>query len=341
MISSVFPKESNSLVKKHLSSEIFKTLNCLKTDSGFTLAAAIRSGVKNPDSSIGIYAGDEQCFQTFSQIFDPIISEFHKFSKQKNHKSNIRQITLPNPDPDGKFILSSRIRIARNLAGFSFPCHIRLPQRRELEKKIITALSCLKDDLKGKYFSFENNSDKNRLNQLKNKNLIFGPGDLFQDAAGINSDFPESRGVFHSYDKKFIVWINEEDHLRIISLETGADLSSVFNRLVQALPALNNYLDFAWNEIYGYLASCPTNLGTSMRAGVHIQLEKLEHNKKLLYDLVSKYNLQIRGSKGEKTKVENAVFDISNNQRLGISEVEIIQNLHKGLVAVIQAEKSL
>lgn len=69
--------------------------------------------------------------------------------------------------------------------------------------------------------------------------------------------------------------------------------------------------------------------------------QKLEHNKKLLYALVSKYNLQIRGSKGEKTEVENAVFDISNNQRLGISEVEIIQNLHKGLVAVIQAEKSL
>ena len=78
-----------------------------------------------------------------------------------------------------------------------------------------------------------------------------------------------------------------------------------------------------------------------MRAGVHIQLEKLEQKKDLLHTLAKDFNLQIRGTRGEKTKVENAVFDISNRQRLGMSETGIISNLHAGLTAIIKAEKNL
>ena len=335
-----FSEKSNALVKKHWSQKIFNALKVQKTDSGFTLAQAVNSGIQNPDSSIGIYAGDAQSYRTFSLLFDPIICEYHGFSKEKKHKPDIRQINLPCLDPQGKYIRSTRIRVARNLKGFSFPCHIGLPQRRMLEKKIIAALSCLKKDLKGKYYSFEH-LDKKELDLLRKENLIFEKGDRFQDAAGINSDFPKCRGVFLSSDRQFMVWVNEEDHLRIISMEKTSDLTSAYNRLSKALLSLDSLLDFAWDDTYGYLTSCPTNIGTSMRAGVHIQLEKLEQHKNLLQDIARAYHLQIRGTFGEKTKIENAVFDISNRQRLGISESGIIRNLHTGLLAVIKAEKSL
>jgi len=337
---SAFPQESGSLVKKHLSREIYKALEHKQTCSGFTLAKAINSGVKNPDSAIGIYAGDAQSYDTFSQLFDPVISEYHGFSKGKKHKSDITKLDLPSLDPEGKFIRSTRIRVARNLNGFCFPCHISLPRRKELENKIITALSFLKKDLKGNYFSFEQ-MDKKKIQQLEKKNLIFKKGDRFQDAAGINSDFPGCRGVFCSFNKKFMVWVNEEDHLRIISLEKTSDISSVYNRLCRALMSLNRGLEFARDETYGYLTSCPTNIGTSMRAGVHIQLEKLEQEKDLLGNLCLEYNLQIRGTLGEKTKIKNAVFDISNRQRLGVTEHGIISNLYQGLMAIIKAEKNL
>ena len=336
----VFPKESNSLVKKHLSLKICNALDHQKTDSGFTLAQAINSGLKNPDSTIGIYAGDAQSYHTFSLIFDPIIFEYHGFSKNSKHKEDIRKLSLPILDPEGKYIKSTRIRVARNLKGFSFPCHIALSRRRKLEKKIITSLSLLKDDLKGNYYSFEH-ADKKKTKQLKNENLWFQKGDRFQNAAGINSDFPKCRGVYLSFDKQFMVWVNEEDHLRIISLQKASDISNVYNRLCRALMALNQSLDFAWDKTYGHLTSCPTNIGTSMRASVHIQLEKLEQKKELLFKLSRVYNLQIRGTHGEKTKIENAVFDISNRQRLGISESSIVRNLHAGLLAIIKAEKSL
>ena len=147
--------------------------------------------------------------------------------------------------------------------------------------------------------------------------------------------------MFYSLDRQFIVWVNEEDHLRIMSLEKTSDLSSVFHRLCRALQALSPPLELAFDNRLGYLTSCPTNLGTAMRAGVHIWLEKLNRNKEILHWLAREYHLQIRGTKGEKTEVEKAVFDISNAQRLGISEAAIIQTLHRGLLAIIKAEKSL
>ena len=137
------------------------------------------------------------------------------------------------------------------------------------------------------------------------------------------------------------VWVNEEDHMRIISQDTSSDLSGVFNLLCKALLVLEQTLNFEKDDTYGYLTSCPTNIGTTMRAGVHIHLQKLNQNRTLLTSLTKAHGLQIRGTGGEKTQVDNAVFDISNHRRLGISEVDIIKNLHRGLQKIISTEKNL
>ena len=340
MTAALFSETSPSLVKKYLTQNLFKRLEHSTTDSGFTLEKAIQSGIKNPDSAIGIYAGDAESYQVFSPVFDPIISEYHGFSKGQQHVSDFAMPDLSLPDPDGKYILSTRIRVARNLTNFCFPAHISLSLRKDLEKIIINALNSLKDDLAGRYLSLKD-IKKNEAGQPENKLLIFEKGDRFQDAAGINSDFPEGRGVFYSSDRQFIVWVNEEDHLRIMSLEKTSDLSSTYSRLCRALQSLGERLDFAHDKTYGYLTSCPTNLGTAMRAGVHIRLEKLNQKKEILNRLAKEYHLQIRGTRGEKTEIEDSIFDISNAKRLGISETAIIRNLHKGLFAIIDAEKSL
>ena len=340
MTAGFFSETSRSLVKKHLGQPLFEQLRHLKTGSGFTLEKAIRSGIKNPDSAIGIYAGDAESYKVFSPVFDPVIFEYHNFPKGRDHVPDFTKPYLPLIDPEKKYILSTRIRVARNLEDFCFPAHMSLSHRKELEKKTVKALDSMKGNFKGEYVSLTDMA-KNEFKQLENKPLVFEKGDRFQDAAGINSDFPEGRGVFYSADRQFIVWINEEDHLRIMSLEKGSDIASVFNRLCQGLQILEEALDFARDKTYGYLTSCPTNLGTAMRAGVHIRLEKLNRKMDILNRLAREYDLQIRGTQGEKTKVEDAVFDISNAKRLGISETAIIQTLHKGLLAIINAEKTV
>lgn len=328
-----FPLDENSksLVKKHLSLESYSKLKQLSTKSGFTLAKAIQSGVVNPDSSIGIYAGDAESYTLFSDIFSPVIEEYHGYSKEMVHSPHFSPVALVDPDPEKKYIHSTRVRVARNIEKFTFTSHIGLEERRRLEREVVHALESLPQSLAGTYHSFERETDES---------LLFKKGDRFQDAAGINSDYPLCRGIFYSKDQRFRVWLNEEDHLRLISQDSSSDLSGVFNHLGEALSALQKNLSFVRDRRYGYLTTCPTNLGTSMRAGVHIRLEKLEKNRPLLQEIVDKHQLQLRGTGGENTAVENSVFDISNKRRLGLSEVDIVTSLHTGLLAIIDAEKN-
>lgn len=340
MNDSHLPALSRSLTKKHLTDDLFRELQNTATDSGFTLAKAIRSNIENPDSSIGIYAGDSQSYQTFSKVFEPIILEYHGLTRGQRHVTDIQPVNVADPDPEKQFIVSTRVRVARNVHGFNFTSHLALESRKHLEQTIVTALKRCQGELKGEYCSFENlQEDKART--LREKKLLFTKGDRFQDAAGINSHYPQGRGIFYSMDKRLRVWINEEDHMRIISQATSSDLASVFNRLCKTLLVLESTLTFAKDDTYGHLTSCPTNLGTAMRAGVHIRLPQLNRNRSLLDDLVESHHLQIRGTSGEKTKIDNAVFDISNRRRLGITETSIIKELHRGLLAIIEAEREL
>ena len=91
----------------------------------------------------------------------------------------------------------------------------------------------------------------------------------------MNQDWPKGRGIFHNDAKTFLVWVNEEDQLRIISMQPGADIKDVFDRLCRACNHIEQVIAFAKDEKYGYITSCPTNLGTALRASVHIKLPKL------------------------------------------------------------------
>jgi creatine kinase/arginine kinase len=95
----------------------------------------------------------------------------------------------------------------------------------------------------------------------------------------LNRDWPSGRGIFHNDLKTFLVWINEEDQLRIISMEKGSDIQAVFDRLSRAVQHIEGVVKFSQDDHLGYITSCPTNLGTAMRASVHIKLPKLSKDK--------------------------------------------------------------
>ena len=349
-----------SLGRKYLSDELWNKLKGKKTSSGFTLAHALQSDIANPDSSIGLYAGDAETYDIFSDIFDPVISAYHGFEKNARHRSDLKKCDLPNPDTKKKYIISTRIRTARNIKGFAFPPFISGVDRKSVENKIISALEVLPEDYRGTYISIKETASKKSASfdresascdlggpypaMFKNcrfQNLIFKKGNRFQEAAGINRNWPDSRGVFFSHEGQFILWINEEDHLRIISMEKGGNLAAAFNRLTRGLTLLENILPFARHPRYGYLSSCPSNLGTGMRAGVHILLPKLFNHQQKLYDAAGILNLQVRGTQGEKTAVKSGIFDISNSRRLGITERECIEVLYNGVCKIIALEESL
>ncbi|MEA1915089.1 MAG: arginine kinase, partial [Campylobacterota bacterium] len=112
-----FTNEHQSLMAKYLTKELFEELKDLRTSNDFSLQELIHSGVRNPDSGIGAYAGDEESYTTFAALFDPIIEQYHGFSKTDKHQSNLNpeDLDAPNPDPQNKYIVSTRIRVGRNL----------------------------------------------------------------------------------------------------------------------------------------------------------------------------------------------------------------------------------
>ena len=110
------------------------------------------------------------------------------------------------------------------------------------------------------------------------------------ESCGLNRDWPSGRGIFHNNEKTFLTWVNEEDQLRIISMQPGSDILAVFTRLSKAATEIEKVAKFARDDHLGYITSCPTNLGTALRASVHIKLPKLStQNKKLFNELADKY----------------------------------------------------
>ncbi len=337
-----FPDNCNSLLCKHLTPAIFEKLRNRKTPRGFTLMQAINSGIVNPDSSIGVYAGDKESYEVFSPLFDAVIKEYHGFDHEDMHQSNldISALQATDLDPNNQYILSTRIRVGRNLDALPLGPGISELQRLDVEKQVSTALMQLDDDLKGEYYPLEGMSKKVQ-EQLIQDHFLFKEGDRFLEAAGLNREWPSGRGIFHNAAKSFLVWVNEEDQLRIISMQQGGDIKTVFERLVNAITTLEKSLHFSYTEHLGYITSCPTNLGTAMRASVHIKLPKLSQNMELFNTITTEHHLQIRGIHGEHSESEAGIFDISNRRRLGVTEVECVQDMHDGVAALIAAEEKL
>lgn len=128
-------------------------------------------------------------------------------------------------------------------------------------------------------------------NQLVEDHFLFKQGDRFLEAAGLNRDWPEGRGIFHNNDKTFLVWINEEDQLRIISMQEGSDILEVFTRLARATQEIEKVVRFAHSEELGFLTSCPTNLGTALRASVHVSLPNLGKKMSEMQMIADIFNL--------------------------------------------------
>ncbi|XP_967811.3 arginine kinase [Tribolium castaneum] len=334
---------SQSLLKKYLTQAVFDKLKSKKTGFGSTLLDCIQSGLENPDSNIGVYAPDPEAYTVFAELFDPIINEYHGgFKKTDQHPASTwgDLKSIGDVDPDQKYVVSTRIRCGRSLAGYPFnPC-LTEAQYKEMEKKVSGTLMSLTGELKGKYYPLTGMSKRDQQ-QLIDDHFLFKEGDRFLQAANACRFWPTGRGIFHNTNKTFLVWLNEEDHLRIISMQKGGNVGEVYQRLVCAVEEIETKLKFSRSDRFGYLTFCPTNLGTTIRASVHIQVPKLAKDKAKLEAVANQFNLQVRGTRGEHSEAEEGVYDISNRRRLGLTEYDAVKEMHDGILKIIEMESCM
>ena len=335
------PFPPKMLAAKAFTRDVQDALGGLKTANGFTLCHAIASGFWNSDSGVGCYAGDEESYELFAQYFDKVIADYHKVDAATvKHVTDfsIDKISTDSIDPEGKYIKSTRIRVGRNLAGYPFAPNQTKEQRLEIMNKIVSALETLEGDFKGTFYPLEGMNPEVQK-QLIADHFLFKEGDRFLQTAGANADWPSGRGIFHTDDKKFLVWVNEEDELRIISMQEGPDVRAVFARLASAVEQIGAKLPFAMHPRYGALSSCPTNLGTAMRASVHVKLPKIG-KKDWFKEKCAALGLSVRGIHGEHSEgADDGTVDLSNKRRLGVSETEAALIMYNGVKELIGLEE--
>merc|ERR1739847_22109 len=282
----------------------------------------------------------QQCLlkpMDFAPVFDPIIQEYHGLPAGFKHVSDMDVGKIQgNIDPSAP-VHSTRIRVGRSIDGFGLSPGITKEQRLGVENLMKKAFANLKEDLAGTYFPLTGMNEEVRQ-QLVDDHFLFVSGDRNLKVAGMERDWPEGRGIFHNKDKTFLTWVNEEDQLRIISMQSGGDVKGVFERLARGIKAVGDSVkaesgkEFMLDPKYGYVHSCPTNLGTGMRASVHVDLPGwTKEGLKVLEARCEELHLQPRGTRGESGGQTGCTYDISNKHRLGYSEVELVQKMIDGV----------
>merc|ERR1712110_453343 len=316
-------QSKHSLVAKHVTKDKWEQLKGIKTKtSGFTLIQAIACAVDFDNQHCGIYAGDWDSYKDFAPVFDPIIQEYHGISADSKHTSDMDVGKI-----QGNINSDVPVHSAR----------ITKEQRVGVENLMKNATATFSGDLSGKYYPLTGMDEKVRQ-QLVDDHFLFVSGDRNLTVAGMERDWPEGRGIFHNDAKTFLIWINEEDQLRIISMQKGGDVKGVFERLARGIKAVQDSVkaeagkDFCLDAKYGYIHSCPTNLGTGMRASVHVDLAGwTKYSVDKLKERCEQLHLQPRGTRGESGGQTGHTYDISNKHRLGYSEVELVQKMIDGV----------
>lgn len=189
------------------------------------------------------------------------------------------------------------------------------------------------------------------MNDAKEEELR-SKGNLFQEpdstlllSSGCGRHWPDARGIFHNKSQNFFVWVNEEDQMRIISMEKGDDVRRIFVRFANATKGVGEVLrsegyDFMHNDHLGYILTCPSNLGTGLRAGCMVNLP-LVSARKDFKKICGKMGLQTRGVGGVDSASVGGTWDVSNADRLGKSEVDLVNIFIEGVSKLIRWEMAL
>lgn len=226
---------------------------------------------------------------------------------------------------DSDVVVSSRVRIARNIAGKKF---VSTASDEELKYILMTIKnSNIDSDL-----HFINLSD---LDELMKNSLV--------EKRVISRDLLEMKetGILLNDTEDISIMINEEDHLRIQVMKPGFNLDEALSDAIKVDEKISSKINYAYNDKYGFLTACPTNLGTGLRASVMLHLPALRLTGKIekVLEVVNKVNLNVRGVYGEGTEAIGDLYQVSNKISLGVTEEEIVENVKLIVQKLIEQER--
>ncbi len=231
-------------------------------------------------------------------------------------------------------IISSRVRLARNLKKYNFYNKLA---NSEAEKMINDVKNSILEGRTafGQQFKYAavNSMDQNEKFAMVEKHII--------SPELMKSNKPCA--VLYKDDETISIMLNEEDHIRIQAISPGDNIEEAFDIADKIDNLIEESVEFAFSEKYGYLTSCPTNVGTGLRASYMMHLPELERTGQIrnVIQAISKFGITVRGIYGEGSEAMGSIYQVSNQVTLGQSENEIINNLKKVAAIIVQREIEL
>ena len=233
--------------------------------------------------------------------------------------------------PHDRIVMSSRVRLARNLRNASFPGWAKKPERLKVLETIRPAIETLREMQNAFSQSMDN------LTALDKQILVERHLISREHAAKSGGS-----GLVLNRDETYCAMINEEDHLRMQALRPGLQLRQAWTAIDRVDSELEKRLEYAFNPEFGYLTACPTNIGTGIRVSAMLHLPGLVLAEQInpIIQSVNKLGLAVRGLYGEGTEALGNVFQVSNQMTLGESESSIVERLEKVLAQIIEHEEN-
>jgi protein arginine kinase len=234
--------------------------------------------------------------------------------------------------PEGDIVISTRIRLARNLKDYPFPERMNAEQRHKVMELVSSAIINGNSAI-SKTFEF---MDMEKISRVQAMSLA--------ERHIISPEFAEKRGdsgLLLNKDESISIMINEEDHIRIQAMRAGLDFDKALDNANKIDDILDENLQYAFDEKLGFLTECPTNLGTGLRASVMLHLPALHEVGAVskFAATVNKIGMAVRGTFGEGSEAKGAFYQLSNQVTLGISEAAAVEGLNSVAVQVIYQER--
>ncbi len=227
-------------------------------------------------------------------------------------------------------VITSRIRLARNLKNYRFPVKMNQEESEKVIKEATDAINRINLNYKLQYMRDLSDTQKNSLIE----NHLISPA---------LAEKKEKAAFLLSPDKKVSIMLNEEDHIRIQTLDKGMSLKECWELSTKIDDVIEESVDYAFDHELGYVTSCPTNIGSGMRASVMIHLPAISITnqiEKLLYG-VSQLGVAVRGVYGEGTKSLGHLYQISNQGTLGVSEETLIDKITQIVNQIVEKEEKM
>lgn len=231
-------------------------------------------------------------------------------------------------------IISSRVRLARNLKKYNFYNKLSAEDAEKMIEEV-------KDSILGSRTVFGEQFKYIPVNKLdENEKFSMVERHIISPELMRNN---KPCGVLVKDDETISIMLNEEDHIRIQAIAAGDNIDEAYDTADKIDNLIEESVEYAFSEKFGYLTSCPTNVGTGLRASYMMHLPQLERTGQIrsLTQAISKFGITVRGIYGEGSEAMGSIYQVSNQVTLGQSEREIIENLKKVVSTIVQREQEL